>query len=470
MKKLLALSVLMIVLQGAVAQKIDTIFYDSNWKGVPVKSLATYMRVIYEAPKGSMYSNVGRDYFTTGELHAEGGFTYIDRYDDSKSRWKGKYVRYYKTGKKEAEGFNNDSSKYEGKQYEYYESGTLKRTANFNNGMVNGELYEFHENGKPSELSTFSNGKIQSSTVYYDNGNIKSKANFLGEKLNGTIFQYFEDNNSWIEIEMADGREVNNYVTYVDTNGNRTKYDKDLKNIIQEIPTPIDRKKTVSNGAQFLYYQMNGIFLAVNLRNSDEVGKYYVASIVLGNKSNQSVTFETEKLTCNVTKGDKTNNCKVYSSDEYSAIVGKKLRSRSFWNALSESFAAGSAGISTTSTASISAGYANSAAIGADNNGNIAVGVGSTYGANSTYTQTNNYNGAAQYQANQVARQNIAQYDNQLQQYQQSLDAGYLKSNVVEAGKSIIGNVNIKFQKGDKVTLCIPINGSVYPFEWNFTK
>jgi antitoxin component YwqK of YwqJK toxin-antitoxin module len=490
MKKLLTLTLLFFCLTNAFSQKIDTLYYDSNWKGVPVKALAAYMRIIYKAPKGTLYSDIQKDYFITGELQAEGDFPiYIDRYDDSKSKWKGKYIRYYKNGKKEAEGFNNDSSQYEGKQYLFYESGQLKWSGDFNNGLPNGELQQFYENGKPSESSIYTNGKLQSSNKffengkqseaniyvdgaissgikYYENGNVQFKATFKNEKVNGTFFQYLEDGSGHYETEMLAGEKVSNMTTFEDNNGNRIKYNLESKEVIQDKPTLADMKSTVSNGATFLYYKMNGIFLAVNTTISSDNGKYFLASIVIGNNLNQSIQFEADKLSGYVEKDVKTYTCKVYTSDEFATIVGKKLRSKSFWNSVGQNLATMNAGVSTSSTSTLSAGYVNSAALAADNNGNVVAGVGSAYGANSTVSQTQTYNAGAQYQANQNAQRNISQYNNQLEQYQSALDEGYLKSNVIESGKSITGNMNIKYQKGDKFILYIPLNGSVYPFEW----
>jgi len=490
MKKLLIATTLLLCLHGLKAQKIDTIYYDTNWKGVAVKELASYMRVIYEAPKGSMYGNVEKNYFITGELQGEGGFSYIDKYDDSKSKWKGKVLAYYKTGKKEAEYYYNDSSEHEGLQTEYYESGSIRNFANYSNGLPNGELKRFNENGKPSEAYKYSNGEIQSSNLYYDNGKpseatfytngatqssmkyyengaVKFKATFKNEKMDGTFFQYLEDGSGHYETEMSDGQKANNYTTFEDNAGNRIKYNIESKEVIQDKPTLADMKSTVSNGATFLYYKMNGIFLAVNVTISSDNGKYFLASIVVGNNLNQSIVFEADKLDGFVEKNTKTYSCKPYTSDEFANIVGKKLRSKSFWNSVGQNLATMNAGVSTSSTSTLSAGYVNSAAIAADNNGNVVAGVGSSYGANSTVSQTQTYNAGAQYQANQNAQRNISQYNNQLEQYQSALDEGYLKSNVVEPSKSITGNMNAKFQKGDKFILYIPLNGSTYQFEWN---
>lgn len=466
MKKLLIVSILMIVLKSIVAQKIDTIYYDSNWKGVPVKAFASYMTIVYTS-NDSHYQNIGKTFYITGELQCDVIPVYIDKYDANNNLFKGSFTSFYKSGKKQEVGFYNDSSNRQGVFNYYYENGNVANTGNFDNGLNEGEFQKFGENGKISESTNFSNGKIQSITQYYENGNISLKGSFVNEKINGTLFKYFEDGSGgYVEMEMQNGDLKNNYVTYVDANGNRTKYDNKMENIIQETPSSLDLKSTLSNGTQFLYYQMNGIFLAVNLTAENEVGKYYVASIALGNNGNKPILFETEKLTCTVNQDSKSYICKVYSSEEFSNVVGKKLRSRSFWNALGESLATTNAGVSTSTTTNTSAGYVNSAAVGADNNGNVAVGVGSAYGENSSSSQTQSYSRSDQYQADQNANKNISQYNSQLDQYKQALDEGYLKSNEVAPGQTITGNVNIKYQKGDTLQLNIPISGMIYTFVW----
>lgn len=468
MKKLLTITLLFFTLSNIFTQEIDTIYYDSNWKGVPLKALAAYMRIVYKAPKGSLYNDVLKDYYITGELQGEGDFPiYIDRYDDSKSKWKGKFTTYYKNGKKHGEIFFNDSSQSHGNQYEYYDNGKLKLSANTNNGLLEGENKQFYENGNTEAISVYNNGKIQNGITYWENGNIKSKSQYLNEKQNGVNYIYFEDGSGGFEVEMLDGEYKNDYVTYVSKDGIRTKYDKDLKNVIQDAPNLSDIKSTVLNGSTFLFYDMNGVFIAVNMEITRELNnKYYVASIFLSNNSINSFIFEADKVTAYVSNKNKTLNCEVYNSDEYSNLVGKKIKSRSFWNALGESMAAASAGVSTSSTNVASTGFTNSGAVAVDNHGRAVAGLASSYGEAETSSQTKSYSGAAQYQANQVAQQNISSYNNQLEQYKQALDEGYLKSNSIESWQSITGNINIKYQKGETLILYIPVKGINYPFEW----
>ena len=149
---------------------------------------------------------------------------------------------------------------------------------------------------------------------------------------------------------MLNGNPKYDYVTYVDKEGNRTKYDKNLENIITEEPTTNDRKSTISNGRNFYYYQMNGIFIAVDVNAVDEMGKYWEASIVVGNNTNKPFIFDTSNMICYLEEEEKVESLKVYTSNEFSALVGKKIRRKSYWNAVGENLATMNAGTTTNNT------------------------------------------------------------------------------------------------------------------------
>ena len=73
------------------AQKVDTLYYDNNWKGVETKQFASFIRYVSYAQDGN-YRNKFRTYFNTGELNSEGDFISIDKYDDSKSLVLGSHI------------------------------------------------------------------------------------------------------------------------------------------------------------------------------------------------------------------------------------------------------------------------------------------------------------------------------------------------------------------------------------------
>jgi len=280
MKKLLIISILMICLQGIRAQKIDTVYYNTNWKGVQIRELATYMRIAYIS-KDLHYNSICRDFFISGELYGETTPIHIDKYDDNNSKFKGHFVHYFKSGKIEGEGNRNESGMFDGECngfYEngnkrivgnykngvligefnnyfengklsqltvydngdakssigYYENGNIKGSCNMKNGQPDGQLKNYNENGKLNELYVYANGIVQSQITYYESGAIKFKTSFKNEKVNGTFFQYLEDGSGHYETEMLDGEKVNNYMIFVDKKGNHIKYNIESKEEIKD--------------------------------------------------------------------------------------------------------------------------------------------------------------------------------------------------------------------------------------------
>jgi antitoxin component YwqK of YwqJK toxin-antitoxin module len=197
MKKLFFISILTVSIQVAVAQKMDTIYYDANWKGVPVKTLASFMRIAHLSADSQL--GTVKDFYITGELQTEGLIpVYIDKNDDKKSKFKGHVVSYYKSGKKQSEGFRNDSCQLEGVLTEYYENGFKKVEEIFKNGQQDGEQ-----------------------TNYYDNGLRRSKGVVKNNKWVGTFYQFNVDG-SYAILEYSDGKPKDNYIL-VGVNGKRTK-------------------------------------------------------------------------------------------------------------------------------------------------------------------------------------------------------------------------------------------------------
>lgn len=462
MKKILLLASLAFLYVNAVSAinvvskksaKIDTIYYDSNWKGVPTKTFATYMRLIYIS-NNPHYNNISKDYYISGELAGEGEYVYIDRYDDSKSKWKGAFVNYYKSGVKKNEGYNNESSLREGKLYEYYEDGKVSAISNFENGVLNNESKSFYENGNVKASIVYNKGIPQEYTTYYESGMIEEVMPFKDGKVNGTAYHYIENNEGHLEMEMINGTPKYKYEIAVGKNGNRFKMDINSGNFFQEAPTFADIQRTEINGNTILDYQMNGILVSTSVSINKTYGKYYKINLLVKNYTNESFILSTDKIECSILKNNEEIACKLLDSDEYLRIVKRKQGWQSFWNGLGESVAVMNAGNSSTTTTT------NSTAM-------VSSTDGSTFAIGKNTTTTNSSNGTAQYLANQNAMQNIQAYDNILSQYSTALDQGYLKSNEIASGQTISGFVNVKYEKGEILKINIPINGFFYPFEWN---
>jgi antitoxin component YwqK of YwqJK toxin-antitoxin module len=247
MKKLFIISILMVSMQVAVAQKIDTIYYDANWKGVPVKTLASFMRIAYLS--GDSQFGTAKDFYITGELQTEGLIpVYIDKNDDLKSKFKGHTVSYYKSGKKQSEDFRNDSCQLEGESTYYYENGNIKAVNIFQGGKIqeatgfnehgvklsmnkgifkNGKIddgvhTEYYENGIKKSETTVKNGQSEGEcTHYFENGLRRIKGTTKNGKWNGTYYQFNVDG-SYCILEYSDGKPKDNYYL-VHVNGTRTK-------------------------------------------------------------------------------------------------------------------------------------------------------------------------------------------------------------------------------------------------------
>lgn len=79
-------------------------------------------------------------------------------------------------------------------------------------------------------------------------------------------------------------------------------------------------------------------------------------------------------------------------------------------------------------------------------------------------------NGAAAYQAQVIASNRIAAYDNALLSERAAKNEGYLKKTTIYPGEVITGYINIGRKKGTAMTINVNINGAIYEFPWNIGK
>lgn len=212
------------------------------------------------------------------------------------------------------------------------------------------------------------------------------------------------------------------------------------------------------DGGVVTYYQENGLKIAVSLSFDNSYGTYYQANILIQNLTGKDINFDPNNITANIhTKTGLSN--KVLSYDEYM----KKVRIRQNWNSfavgLSESMAASNAGYSVSTTQSSFSGYSKS-------HGSAYGYYGNSYGV----SNTQKYDGAAAYAAQQNANNNTANYQNQQYKIKKSLSEGYIKLNTIMNENEYIGYANIVYKKTDRICINIPINGKSYLFISNFSK
>jgi antitoxin component YwqK of YwqJK toxin-antitoxin module len=205
-------------------ERIDTIYYDKDWKGVPNRSFADFYRVaIY--PENALYKKQFRDYYVTGELQATGGFISIDKFDDSKS-------------------------------------------------VIDGELVNYFKNGKISEKRIVKNGKQNGEyCVYSEDGLVIRKANFVNGELSG-LYTEFLESGAYVQAEYINGKPKYDYYVMSNQEGQIIKIKYSDNSPLWESPSVSERKTEYRNGTPWQYYVKNGLMVAQTNTTIKDYGKW----------------------------------------------------------------------------------------------------------------------------------------------------------------------------------------------------
>ncbi|SDD23331.1 hypothetical protein [Williamwhitmania taraxaci] len=121
----------------------DTLYYDSKWKGVDTRGTASFYRII-NLDNNSNISGLVKDYYITGELQGKGDALFIDRYDDSNSKWKGIVYTYSKNGETLSETDMDKLCKSyykDGKTFQYYVHNGISVTMHLSIERTYGKYY-----------------------------------------------------------------------------------------------------------------------------------------------------------------------------------------------------------------------------------------------------------------------------------------------------------------------------------------
>ncbi len=430
MKKCIVIPVLLFGASTLFAQsKQDTLYYDANWKGVESKTFATYYRIVSEnadANFGKRY----RDYYVTGELQSEGKYISIDKYDDSKSVKDGEWTNYYKSGKVEQKGRKVNGTD-EGEYTSYYENGLVKRHCTMKNGKPDGILTEFDETG---DVCT--------------------------------------------QTEMMNGSPLYDYYIRSNKDGYGGKFRISDNTPIWESPSQQEMQTEYRDGAAWLYYIKNGLLVSINNNQVKDYGKWFQISVVVSNNSIAPIDFDPAKITSTLkkTNGEEVA-MEVYSAEKYMRKVQKAQNWSMALTGIAEGLAAASAGHSSSTTHSNSFYDSYSSSYGSSHSydrGKHSYGSydngSSFHGKVSTVSHTDYYDGAAAYQAQVIACDRMANYENALLQEREIKQEGYLKRTTVYPGQAISGYINIKRSKGDSMYVVVDINGAKYGFPWSIAK
>ncbi len=444
MKKIVLLAICCMFCCVALAQnkelsniKIDTIYYDKNWKVAPSPLFADYYRLTMCDADNPQAGCKVRDYYITGELQGDGVCTYLGVNDDSETIWEGKVVTYFK-------------------------------------------------NGKLSSERTYINGKLNGNVIsYYENGLIDSKIPFVDDKIDGMALFFTDNGTKCKRVEYVNGELKNDYYELTDYNGCYSKfYHKDDK-VKWVSPTTKEKQKAYRNGEIINYYENNGLTLAIILSASREYGNYLKFDVSVVNNSCESVDMKISNISASFKYPKECKSKKesidvhILSAMEYDIKIRRRQNATKALVGLANGLAAAQAGYSASST-QINSGYAGgSASVGAAaavGNGGWAVGVGASrsgyVGASSTSINTVSYDGFAAYQASMMANaQRQAMSKEMLEERMQKIDA-YLKEDTIFPNDAIDGyfliprKIKGAAKYGGELCINFNINGANYLYEY----
>lgn len=287
---------------NAESAMIDTVYYDKEWKGVSGPHFATYYRIIEKNPTGE-YRKMFRDYYMSGELKSEGGYIFIDRFDDANSVMDGQWIDYYKSGRIEQQG-KRVNGKQEGEYIRYFENGAIAIRANFHEDNPAGLYTEFNEDGLCFQKE----------------------------------FRY-------------DGTPKNDYYVVTNDNGLYSKIRISDNTPIYTSPSTNDKRIEYKDGEAWPYYINDGILIAMNNTIVNDYGKYYRIYINLTNNSFYPIEFDpTTTIAILTDKKGEELALEIQTAEQYD----KRIKRTQIWEevlvGLTNGLSAANAGYSSSTT------------------------------------------------------------------------------------------------------------------------
>ncbi len=256
--------------------RIDTIYYDRNWKVIGNKAFASYYRfALY--PIDSLLPRYFKTYYTSGELQGEGTFISLDERDDSQNLLEGEIVSYFKNGK-------------------------IQERLFYSSGLQNGEH-----------------------TVYYENGNIKEHCTLVDGKKNG-IFSSFTEDGKVCRLTVYKEDMPADFYVITDMDGNYSKYNTQTNQVIFETPELEEIQTEYKNGVAWPYYNKNGLIVGVSTSMAKDIGKYREIGIFIVNKSMINIELDPNQIEVSYIKKRKKGTMKIMSADEYDKKVYKNKK------------------------------------------------------------------------------------------------------------------------------------------------
>lgn len=254
--------------------RLDTIYYNKNWKVCRNKAFASYYRLALY-PADTTMAKEFRTYYMSGELQGEGTFLMLDKDDDTRSLFSGAMTTYFK-------------------------------------------------NGKPEEQKTYKDGKLDDEyTAFYANGLVREHLFLKSGKKNGVGASFTEDGRVCTLTPYKNDNSEGFYVV-VDADGNYSKYSATDKSPILETPTLDEQRTEYKNGVAWPYYNKNGLIVGVSSSLVNEnIGGYREIGVLIVNKSMMNVDIDPSEIEIYDMKGGKRKDFELVGAEEYDKKILK---------------------------------------------------------------------------------------------------------------------------------------------------
>lgn len=409
----------------AQGERLDTLYYDSDWNVISNKIFADYYRIALY-PEKEIGKRIFRDFYMDGTLFAKGTFISLDSENDKNSIFDKTVERFQKNGKPLS-------------------------IVNYANGILEGEAIEFAEDGQIKTVKNYNNGKLDGSVIEFNSDGTYTQVLYKNGQYANPYYEYGSPNGTTIKLNLADG------------------------SVFWESPSLSEKKNIYRDGTLWEVYSKNGITIGQNLSFSKLYGSWYKIELIISNDSTEPIVFEPVKDVASFTldKDYKPSALEVISNDQYI----KKIKRAQSWEALavglSESMSAAKVGYSSTTSTTVDSAHEYERAYGsASANGSVGYGSASFYGTstssaygNST-TTTTSYNGTAAYLADIVFKERLARFDEAQWAERNALEQGYLKNNTIKVGDTISGYILIPKGNGACLIYSINIGDAEYKYSW----
>lgn len=253
--------------------RVDTIYYNKNWKVTTNKAFANYYRLALYPVNPAMQKEF-KTYYITGELQAEGSFLELDKSDDANSRFTDQYVSYFKDGQ-------------------------VEENKTYRDGRLNGEY-----------------------TIYYNNG-IINKHFTMRDGMRDGLYSAFSEDGKVCKLTPYKANEPEGFYVVVDADGNYSKYSIIDNKPIMETPTPEEVQSEYKNGVAWSYYNKNGLIVGACNSITNAVGDYREVGLYVVNKSMVNVDLDPRQVQVYSVKGEKMKGYQMVGVEEYNDKIRK---------------------------------------------------------------------------------------------------------------------------------------------------